>query len=93
MGDAIELARMASVDLRHAMPMHVAPEAGNAIEIPIAVAVDQVHPSASVITSGSSASHNFMCVNGCQRIRQFHRLKSRADLARLQFPASRGGLG
>src|SRR5580704_17889905 len=44
MSNAVELRPDRRVDFGDAMAVDVAPEAGNAVEISIAVAVDEVHP-------------------------------------------------
>ena len=69
-GDAIELSADRQVDLRHAVTMHVAPEAATAVEIPVAFAVDQMHPLGG--GDDRAAQHRIhcrMCVKGCQRYR------------------------
>ena len=62
----IQLPANSRVDLRNAMPMHVAPQARHAIQISIPSLSMRYIPCASVMISASSASHCRMCVNGCQ---------------------------
>jgi hypothetical protein len=44
MGHAVELRANRPVDLRHAMPVDVAPQRRHAVEIPPSVGVDQIKP-------------------------------------------------
>ena len=44
MGDFFKLIADRLIDLGHAVAVHVAPQAGDAVEVAIAVAVEKMHP-------------------------------------------------
>ena len=66
-GDAVELLADRGVDLRVPVPVNVAPEGGDAVEIAAPLDVDQLGPLRRLDHQRSSATQSRCCVKGCQR--------------------------